>query len=567
MSGQGAAQIFVFAVVLVAFAHPLGRWLAHVYGGRFRAPGVLGTVERSFYRVLRTDPNEEQDWKGYALAALVFSAVCMAALYLTLRLQGDLSLNPDGLGAMAPQLALNTAASFVTNTSWQFYGGESTLSYLSQMAGIAVHSFLSAAVGMAVLAAVARGFSRRSRTELGNFWVDLYRSLAYVLLPLSLVVAAILVWQGVPQTFEGSATATTLEGATQTIARGPVASQEAIKLLSMDGGGFYNSNSAVPFENPTGLSNFVELLALLLIPAAQVFMFGRMVSARRHAAVVFVAMGVMLVIGLGVMLAAEQHGSAVLRDSGVNITQGADQSGGNMSDKEVRFGIASTSFFATATTATSDGAVNSGHDAFTPAGGAVALTNMFLGEVIFGGVGSGLYSMLFMILLAVFVAGLMVGRTPEYLGKRIEQREVKLAVLGALFTPTLALTATAAAIASSAGLESVFNPGAHGFTEALYAWTSMANTNGSAFAGYGGTSFSATLGAVVMIFGRYVPLLAALALAGSLAGKRTAMPSAGTVRTDGATFAVLLISVIVLSAGLMLLPALALGPIVEGLAK
>ncbi len=564
MSGQGAAQILVFAVVLTALAYPLGRWLAHVYG-RFRAPGFLGTVERSVYRALLTDPDEEQDWKGYALAALVFSAVCTGALYLTLRLQGDLSVNPDGLGAMAPHLALNTAASFVTNTSWQFYGGESTLSYLSQMAGIAVHSFLSAAVGMAVLAAVARGFSRRTRTELGNFWVDLYRSLVYVLLPLSLVVAAILAWQGVPQTFDGHATATTLEGAEQTIARGPVASQEAIKLLSMDGGGFYNSNSAVPFENPTGLSNFVEMLSLLLIPAAQVFMFGRMVGARRHAAVVFVAMAAMLVAGLVVMLAAEQHGSQVLRDSGVDIALADDQSGGNMSDKEVRFGIANTSLFATATTATSDGAVNGGLDAFTPAGGGVALTNMFLSEVIFGGVGSGLYSMLFMIVLAVFVAGLMVGRTPEYLGKRIEQREIKLAVLGALFPPTLALTATAIAIATSAGLASVFNPGAHGFTEALYAWTSMANTNGSAFAGYGGTSFSASLGAVVMIFGRYAPLVAALALAGSLAGKRTALPSAGTFRTDGATFGVLLVSVIVLTAGLMLLPALALGPIVEGL--
>jgi K+-transporting ATPase ATPase A chain len=566
MSGQGAAQILVFAVVLVALAHPLGRWLAHVYG-RLRAPGLLGVLERSFYRLVRTDPDEEQDWKGYALAALVFSVVCTAALYVTLRIQGDLSLNPDGLGAMAPHLALNTAASFVTNTSWQFYGGESTLSYLSQMAGIAVHSFLSAAVGMAVLAAVTRGFSRRSRTELGNFWVDLYRSLAYVLLPLSLVVAALLAWQGVPQTFDGHAAATTLEGTMQTIARGPVASQEAIKLLSMDGGGFYNANSAVPFENPTGLSNFVEMLSLLLIPAAQVFMFGRMVAARRHAAVVFIAMAVMLVVGLGVMLAAEQHGSQVLRDSGVNIAQGADQSGGNMSDKEVRFGIANSSLFATATTATSDGAVNGGLDAFTPVGGAVALTNMSLGEMIFGGVGSGLYSMLFMIVVAVFVAGLMVGRTPEYLGKKIEAREVKFAALGALFTPTLALTATAASIVSSAGLESVFNPGAHGFTEALYAWTSMANTNGSAFAGYGGTSFSATLGAVVMVFGRYVPLVAALALAGSLAGKRIGAPSVGTFRTDGATFGVLLISVIVLTAGLMLLPALALGPIMEGLSR
>jgi potassium-transporting ATPase potassium-binding subunit len=565
VTGQGVGQFAVFAVVLLVLAYPLGLWMARVYGS-FRAPGLLGAAERGFYRLVGTNPEEEQDWRRYARTALVASAVFTALLYAILRLQAHFFLNPEKLKGMPAHLAVNTAVSFVTNTSWQFYGGESTLSYLTQMAGIEVQMFLSAAVGMAVLAAVVRGFSRRSRAELGNFWVDLYRSLVYVLLPLSLVVSVILLWQGVPQTFSGHATAHTLEGITQTIARGPVASQEAIKNLSMDGGGFYNANSAVPFENPTGLSNFVELLSLLLIPVAQLFMFGRMILARRHAWAVFAAMAVMFVGGLGVVAASEQHGSPVLRASGVNLAGGSGQSGGNMSDKEVRFGIANSSLFATATTASSDGAVNAGLDAFTPAGGAVALANIFVGEVIFGGVGSGLYSMLFMIVIAVFVAGLLVGRTPEYLGKKLEAREIKLAVLGALFVPTFVLSLTAISIVTHPGLASVFNPGAHGFTEALYAWTSMANTNGSAFAGYGGTNFSAELGAVAMTLGRFVPLVAALALAGSVATKKRVPASVGTLRTDGPTFVLLLIGVIVLIAGLELLPALSLGPLVEGLA-
>ena len=564
MSVQGSGQIAVFAAVLIALAYPLGLWMARVYGA-FRAPSLLGAAERGFYRLVRTDPGEEQDWKSYGLTMLAFSAIFAALLYAVQRLQTHLSLNPDHLPAVQPHIALNTAASFVTNTSWQFYGGETTMSYLTQMAAIAVQMFVSAAVGMAVLAAVVRGLARRSRNELGNFWVDLYRSLAYILLPLSIVITVILISQGVPQTFHGHATATTLQGATQQIARGPVASQEAIKNLSMDGGGFYNVNSAAPFENPNGLTNLIELLSLLLIPAAQVFMFGRMVLARRHARAVFAAMLVMLVIGLAVALPAEQHGSQVLRASGVNIAAVHGQSGGNMADKEVRFGIADTTLFATATTASSDGAVNGGLDAFTPVGGAVPLVNMFVGEVIFGGVGSGLYSMIFMIVIAVFVGGLMVGRTPEYLGKKLEAHEVKLAALGALMLPSLVLALTAAAVVSRVGLHSIFNSGAHGFTEALYAWTSMVNTNGSAFAGYGGTSFTATLGTVAMVIGRYAPMLAALALAGSVASKRTVPASAGTIRTDGPTFVVLLVGVIVLTAGLMLLPALMLGPIVEGL--
>jgi K+-transporting ATPase ATPase A chain len=564
MTGQGSGQILVFAAVLIALAYPLGLWMARVYGA-FRAPGLLGTVERGFYRLVRTDPGEEQGWQSYGLTMLVFSAVFTGLLYAVQRLQAHLGVNPDHLPAVQPHIALNTAASFVTNTSWQFYGGESTMSYLTQMGAIAVQMFVSAAVGMAVLAAVVRGFARRNRNELGNFWVDLYRSLVYILLPLSIVITAILISQGVPQTFHGHATATTLQGATQQIARGPVASQEAIKNLSMDGGGFYNANSATPFENPNGLTNLIEMLSLLLIPAAQVFMFGRMVVARRHATAVFAAMLVMLMIGLAIAVPAEQHGSHVLRASGVNLTVGHGQSGGNMADKEVRFGIADTALFATASTASSDGAVNGGLDAFTPAGGAVPLANMFMGEVIFGGVGSGLYSMIFMIVIAVFVGGLMVGRTPEYLGKKLEAHEVKLAALGALMVPTMALSFTAVSVVARTGLSSIFNPGAHGFTEALYAWTSMANTNGSAFAGYGASSFTAFLGTVTMVFGRYAPMLAALALAGAVARKRTVPVSAGTIRTDGPTFVVLLVGVIVLTAGLMILPAMMLGPIVEGL--
>ena len=385
-------------------------------------------------------------------------------------------------------------------------------------------------------------------------------------MPLSIVVSAILIWQGVPQTFHAHATATTLQGAhQQPIARGPVASQIAIKQLGTNGGGCYNSNSAVPFENPNGLTNFLEMLAILLIPAGQVFMFGRMVLARRHAWAVFAAMFFVFAIGIAVNLPAEQHGSAVLRASGVNITQGSGQTGGNMADKEVRFGLANTATWTVATSDASNGSVNGGFDAQTPAGGAVPLVNLFLGEVIFGGVGSGLYGMFFYILIAVFIAGLMVGRTPEWLGKKIEAREIKIAALGALFVPTMVLAMTAVAIVTKSGLASIFNHGVHGFTETLYAYDSQGNNNGSAFAGYGATSFSATLGTVAMYLGRWVPLLAALALGGSLASKKTVPASAGTFRTDGPTFVVLLVGVIALTAGLMILPALTLGPIVEGL--
>lgn len=560
MQFEGIGQTILYAVVLLVLAYPLGRYMAWIY-----AREGDDVIERGMFRAFGRGSGKEQGWKRYAITALVFSLLFSGVLYAMLRLQDHLFLNPDHLPAVSWPVALNTTASFITNTNWQYYGGESTLSYLSQMAGIAVQNFVSPAVGMAVLVAVVRAISRRSGSGIGNFWRDLYRSLVYILLPLSVIVAVILIWQGVPETFLGHATAETLQGAHQTITRGPAASQIAIKQLGTNGGGFWNSNSAVPFENPTGLSNFVEDVSILIIPAAMVFMFGRMVRARRHAWMIYTAMFLMMAIGIGTALATEQHGSQVLRQSGVNIAATSTQSGGNMADKEVRFGIADTALWAATTTDASNGSVNGGHDALTAGGGAVPVVNMYTGEVIFGGAGSGLYGMFFYILIAVFVAGLMVGRTPEWLGKKIEAREMKIATVGALFVPTMILVMTAAAIATKAGQESIFNPGAHGFTETLYAYDSQANNNGSAFAGYSVTPFAASLGSVALYFGRFVPMIAALAIAGSLVKKKIVPASAGTFRTDGPTFVVLLVGVVALTAGLMILPALSLGPIVEGL--
>jgi potassium-transporting ATPase potassium-binding subunit len=559
--GQGTAQILVYAVVLIALSYPLGIWMARVYTRE-----KSDVVERAFLRLLGRDATIDQNWKQYGGSVLMFTVLFSVFLFGLLRLQGHLFLNPDHLPGVPWAVALNTTASFVTNTNWQYYAGEATMSYLSQMAGLAVQQFVSAGVGMAVAAAVIRGIARRGGgVGLGNFWRDLYRSIVYILLPLSIVLAVILISQGVPQTFHGHATATTMQGAHQTIARGPVASMIAIKQLGTNGGGYYDSNSAVPFENPNPLSNFLEVLAILLIPFAQVVMFGRMVLARRHAWVLYAVCFAIFAIGVSIAYPAEQHGSAVLRNSGVNITQSASQSGGNMTDKEIRFGIANTALWATATTDVSNGSVNGGHDAFTPAGGAVPLVNMFLGEVEPGGVGSGLYGLFFYVLIAVFVAGLMVGRTPEWLGKKIEAREMKLAAIGALAVPTMALVMAAVAIATKAGLASIFNPGAHGFTETLYAYTSQSNNNGSAFAGYAATNFSAAFGTIALYFGRFFPMLAGLAIGGSLAAKKVVPSSAGTFRTDGATFGIMLLGVIALTAGLMILPALTLGPIVEGL--
>jgi K+-transporting ATPase ATPase A chain len=566
MGTQGIAQILFYAVVLTAFGYPLGVYMSRVYEAEAPGGRLLAAIERRFLRLVGVYDHEssEQTWKAYAKTVLVFTIVFFLGLYVLLRVQGHLFLNPDGMQGVSSPLSLNTAASFVTNTNWQYYGGEATMSYLTQMAGLAVQNFISAAAGMAVLAAVIRGFARRNAGSIGNFWRDLYRSLVYILLPLSIVLALVLVSQGVVQTLDGHTTATTLEGAHQTITRGPAASQIAIKQLGTNGGGFFDSNSAVPFENPNGLTNFVEMLAILLIPVAQVFMFGRMVRAMRQAWAIFAAMAVLTVAGVGIVLPAEQHGSAVLRQSGVNLGQ-TQQSGGNMQDKEVRFGIANSALWAVTTTDASNGSVNSGHDAYTPAGGAVPLVNIFFGEVIWGGVGSGLYGMFFYIIIAVFIAGLMVGRTPEYLGKKIEAREIKYAAVGALLVPTVALTMTAISVVTHAGLASIYNTGAHGFTEALYAYTSQTNNNGSAFAGYGGKTFSEQLGGAAILLGRFAPMLAALAIGGSLAAKKTVPASAGTFRTDGPTFTVLLVGVIILTAGLMVFPALTLGPIVEAL--
>jgi K+-transporting ATPase ATPase A chain len=568
--GQGIAQILVFVAILIAVSYAYSAYMARVFAddngfltrGRLR---FLGGVERGFFRAIGDRSAKDQTWKEYAAHLLGFSFLFVLLLYLIQRAQGHLFLNPEHFSGVASFISFNTAASFVTNTNWQYYAGESTMSYLTQMAGLAVQNFVSAAVGISAMVALFRGFSRRSSGSVGNFWRDLYRTLVYVLLPIAIIGTVILIAAGVPQTFHSYATATTLQGAHQTIARGPVASQIAIKHLGTNGGGFYNSNSAAPFEGPGSFGGYFELLLELLIPFASVFMFGRWIRGMRNAIAIFAAMFILFAVGVGTVYAAEQHGSPVLRQSGVNIANSAQQSGGNMTDKETRFGIAETALFENGTTVTSTGAVIAGHDAFTPLGGGVLLTNIFLGEIIFGGVGSGMYGVLFIIVLAVFVAGLMVGRTPEYLGKKIEAREVKIAALGALFPAVLILTLTAAAMVTKAGLASIYNPGAHGFTEALYAYTSQAGNNGSAFAGYGATSFSAYLGGIDMLFARFVPMIAALALAGSLAGKRLVPASAGTFRTDGGTFVVVLVGMIILTAGLMLLPALTLGPIVEGL--
>src|SRR6476659_5072104 len=417
MTANGIAQIVLYAVILTALAYPLGLYMARVYEGTFGfVNGRLARGERASLRLVGTSPDHEQNWKSYAGSVVVFSIVFTVLLYLLLRWQAHLPLNPDHLPDVTAPIALNTTASFVTNTNWQYYGGEYTMSYLSQMAGLAVQNFVSAAVGMAVLAAVIRGFARRTTSDIGNFWRDLYRSLVYILLPLAVILGIVLMSQGVPQTFDGHATATTLQGGHQAIARGPVASQIAIKQLGTNGGGWYNSNSAVPFENPNGFTNFLEDIAILLIPMAQVFMFGRMIGRMRQGWTIWAAMFVLMVGGVAITYPAEQHGSQVLRDSGVNITAGSQQSGGNMQDKEVRFGIADTSLWASTTTNASNGSVNGGRDALTPTGGAVPLVNMFFGEWMWGVVGSGLYGMFFYVLIAVCVAGLMVGRTPEYLG-------------------------------------------------------------------------------------------------------------------------------------------------------
>ncbi|MFA9271223.1 MAG: potassium-transporting ATPase subunit KdpA [Baekduiaceae bacterium] len=570
MNVTGWLQIGVFVAVLTALTPVLGRYLQRVFDGEAM---FLAPVERVTYRLLNTGragEMVEQDWKGYARTVLIFSALFLGALYLILRTQGIHPFNPEDLTSPTWDLSFNTAVSFVTNTNWQFYAGETTMTYFSQMAGLAVQNFVSAAVGIAVAAAVIRGFARREARVLGNFWVDVTRTTLYVLLPICVLGALFLVSQGVIQTVGPYVDVTTLAGGEQTLARGPVASQEFIKELGTNGGGFYNVNAAMPFENSTTLTNFVLMLAILAIPAALTNTFGRMVGSQRQGWAIYTAMLVWFVAAVAIVYVAESDSTAAMQAAGL--------SGGNMEGKDVRFGIGSSSLFAAITTVASCGAVNAAMESLTGIGGAVPLANMMTGEVIFGGVGSGLYGMLLFVLLAVFLAGLMVGRTPEYLGKKIGPREIKLVVIGTLFVPLIVLVLTALAIGTKWGAPSIYNGGPQGFAETLYAYTSQANNNGSAFAGYTGyvqpngnnvgafgITFADVMGGFAMLFGRFVPMLAALAVAGAMAGKRVAPPGPGTMRTDTGTFVALLVGAVALVALLTFVPALLLGPIAQGL--
>ncbi len=569
-------QSGTYVIILLLLAWPLGVYMARIYRGEPTwFSRLLRPLERLTYRLAGVKEEDEMTWQQYALAVLLFNAAGMLAVYLLQRAQAWLPLNPDRLGAVNPALAFNTAASFASNTNWQFYGGETTVSYLTQMLGLAVQNFLSAATGMAVLVALIRGLTRQRARKLGSFWVDMTRSVVYILLPLSILVALVLVSQGVVQTFNGAETAVLLDAttaadgssvATQLIARGPAASQIAIKQLGTNGGGFFNVNSAHPLENPTPISNLVQMVSILLIPAALCFTFGEMVNDRRQGMALLAVMVIVFVAFLAVAVVAEQQGNPQLTALGVDQAASASQPGGNMEGKEARFGVVNSALWATATTAASNGSVNSMHDSYTPLGGLVPLLLMQLGEVIFGGVGSGLYGLLAFAIVAVFVAGLMVGRTPEYLGKKIEVFEMKMATLTILIPPLLVLLGTAAAAVTSAGQSGATNPGAHGFSQILYAFSSQGNNNGSAFAGINGSHpFYPISGALVMLMARYWLIIPMLALAGSLARKQIVPASAGTLPTDSPLFVGWLIGVVLLVGALAFLPALALGPIVEQL--
>lgn len=578
---QGWLQIAVFAAVVVALIKPVGIYMARIFSGQrvFLSP-VVGPIERLAYRALRVRPDDGQDWKGYARSLVVFSLLFWIALYLILRTQGIHPFNPEGFKSGPWDLSFNTTSSFITNTNWQYYGGETTLSYFSQMAGLAVQNFVSAAVGIAVLAALIRGIAARSGRVIGNFWQDLIRILLYILVPISIVAALVLASQGVIQNLGNAAIVHTLSGATQTLSQGPVASQEAIKLLGTNGGGFFNVNSSFPFENPTGFSNFVEMLLILLIPTSLTYTYGRMVGSQRQGWAIFSAMAVLFIAGVAVVYAAEQHGTPAQHLAGLHTHAFDGSTGGNLEGKEQRFGIADSALFTAVTTATSTGAVNSAFESLTGLGGAVPFANLGFSEVIFGGVGSGLYSMLLYVILAVFIGGLMVGRTPEYLGKKIGAREIKLVSLGVLVTPLMALTSSGLASATELGKRSLYaglNP--QGFSETLYAYLSQANNNGSAWAGYTGfiqpnapgnvgaygISFADLLGGVVLIGSRFLPILFVLALAGALAGKKVSPAGLGTMRTDNPTFVFLLVGIVILVGALTFFPALLLGPVVQSL--
>ncbi|MEN6346431.1 MAG: potassium-transporting ATPase subunit KdpA [Armatimonadia bacterium] len=568
-------QVAVFCAVLLLLAKALGEYMARVYEGqRTLLDPVMRPLERLLYRLAGSRATAEMSWRSYAVAVLLFNLTGLLVVYALQRLQGFLPANPQHLGSVPADLALNTAVSFATNTNWQSYSGETTLSYLTQMLGLTVQNFLSAATGMAVLVALIRGLVRRTAQSLGSFWVDLTRSVLYVLLPLSLVLALVLVSQGVVQTLQPSHTVALLQPITvnrnttteQTIALGPAASQVAIKQLGTNGGGFFGANSAHPLENPTPLSNFLETLAILLIPAALCFTFGRMVGDGRQGLVLLAAMGLIFVPMLGLSLVAEQTGNPMLTTLGVDQTASPLQPGGNMEGKELRFGVAASSLWSVATTAASNGSVDAMHDSLTPLGGLVAMWLMQLGEVVYGGVGSGLYGVLAFVIIAVFIAGLMVGRTPEYLGKKIETYEVKMAALMVLIPPILVLVGTALAVTVPEGTGALTNHGPHGFSEILYAFSSASNNNGSAFAGLAANNLFYNLSlALVMLIARYWLIVPALAMAGSLAAKKTVPVSAGTLPTHTPLFTGWLVMVVVVVGALSFLPALALGPIAEQL--
>jgi K+-transporting ATPase ATPase A chain len=592
MTFSGWLTIVLFVVILSALAMPLGTYMAKVYGGErvFLTP-IFGWPERFLYKVLRVDPRREQDWKSYAKSLIVFSLAGWLLLYAILRTQNAFfvphGVNPLGYHPAPWNVTFNTVSSFVTNTNWQFYSGETTMSYLSQMIGLTVQNWLSAGVGIVVAVALIRGIIGRAHgsdgrvgKSLGNFWQDLVRTILYVLAPISVLGAIVLVSQGVIQNLHTYLTAHTLTGLTQSIAMGPTASQLSIKMLGTNGGGFFNVNSAHPFENPTGFTNFFEMLLVLLIPAALVFTYGRMTGNRRQGYAIYGTMMVMFLGAVVVAYVAEAHGSPAQHAAGLHTHAIAGSSGGNLEGKEQRFGIAGSALFDVVTTVTSCGAVNSAIESFTGIGGAVPFANMSASETIFGGVGTGLYSILLYVLLAVFIGGLMVGRTPEWLGKKLEAKEIKLAGLGILITPLAALFATALAVATRGGRASIseLGKGPQGFSESFYAYLSQSNNNGSAFAGYTGfvqpsagnvgshgVTFADILGGLVMLFARFGPILFALAVAGALVGKRVTPAGLGTMRTDNPTFVVLLIGVIILVGALTFFPALLLGPVVQGL--
>ena len=566
-------QIVLYVVILIALAKPLGSFMARVFNGErnFLSP-ILAPVERLTYRLLGTRPDEEMNWKKYAVAVLLLALLGVVTLYLIELLQGVLPFNPQHLPGVSPALAFNTSISFNTNTNWQNYGGETTMTYFTQMVGLTVHNFLSAAAGIAVLMAVIRGFTRHTAQTIGNFWVDMTRSVLYILIPLALVLSVVLMSQGVVQTLSKYKTANLLESTQnsssqtvtqQIIAVGPVASQEAIEMLGTNGGGFFNTNAAHPLQNPTPLTNFLEVLAILLIPAALCYTFGKMVGDTRQGWALLSAMTIIFVVMLSVCVWSEQAGNPALNSMNINQAATSTQSGGNMEGKEVRIGAANSALWATASTSASNGSVNSMHDSYTPLGGLVPMWMIQLGEVIYGGVGSGLYGMLAFVIIAVFIAGLMIGRTPEYLGKKIESYEMKMAALMVLIPVLLSLLGTAIAVVSASGQSAVANPGAHGFSEILYAFSSTSNNNGSAFAGYGSNVFINITESICMFIGRFWLQIPILAVAGSLVKKKKVPVTSGTLPTYTPLFVFWLIAVVVIVGALSFFPALSLGPIGE----